>query len=103
MSDTRQIALVTGAAGNLGRAVAEALASRGFRVAALDRLAEPLEGVVAALPDPASHLVLPGVDLMDPAACDAALARLTERFGRLDAVAHTVGGFAMAALSEPQP
>lgn len=103
MPDTRQVALVTGAAGNLGRAVAAVLAARGYRVAALDRLAEPLEGVVATLPDPDSHLVLAGVDLMDPAACDAAMARLVETFGRLDAVAHTVGGFTMAPVADAAP
>jgi NAD(P)-dependent dehydrogenase (short-subunit alcohol dehydrogenase family) len=103
MADTPQVALVTGAAGNLGRAVAAALAARGMRVAALDRAAAPLEEVVAALPDPAAHLVLAGVDLMDPAACDAALARVQAQYGRIDAVAHTVGGFAFTPIVDSVP
>jgi NAD(P)-dependent dehydrogenase (short-subunit alcohol dehydrogenase family) len=103
MSDASQVALVTGAAGNLGRAVATALAARGMRVAALDRSAAPLEEAVAALPDPSAHLVLAGIDLMDPAACAAALDQVMARYGRLDAVAHTVGGFAFAPLADSTP
>ncbi|NKC31446.1 SDR family NAD(P)-dependent oxidoreductase [Falsiroseomonas selenitidurans] len=98
-----KVALVTGAAGNLGRATAAALASRGFRIAALDRLAAPLEQVVAGLPAPEAHLVLDGVDLMDAAACAAAVARVTSHFGRLDGVAHTVGGFTNAPIEEAGP
>jgi NAD(P)-dependent dehydrogenase (short-subunit alcohol dehydrogenase family) len=103
MADEPQVALVTGAAGNLGRAVATALAARGMRVAALDRSAGPLEDVVATLPDPAAHLVLAGVDLMDPAACVGALDQVMARYGRLDAVAHTVGGFAFAPVADSLP
>jgi NAD(P)-dependent dehydrogenase (short-subunit alcohol dehydrogenase family) len=97
------VALVTGAAGNLGREVAAALAARGMHIAALDRVAGPLEAVVAGLPDPDQHLVLAGVDLMDPAACEAALAQVVARYGRIDAVAHTVGGFAMAPIAAGGP
>jgi NAD(P)-dependent dehydrogenase (short-subunit alcohol dehydrogenase family) len=97
------VALVTGAAGNLGREVAAALAARGMRIAALDRVAGPLEAVVAGLPDPDQHLALAGVDLMDPAACEAALAQVVARYGRIDAVAHTVGGFAMAPIAAGVP
>ena len=103
MTDPKPIALVTGAAGNLGRAVATTLAARGYRVAALDRAAAPLEALVTGLADPTAHLVLPGFDLMDAAACEAAMAALMARYGRIDAVAHTVGGFAAAAIAEPAP
>lgn len=103
MADTTQVAIVTGAAGNLGRAVVARLAAGGMRVVALDRVAAPLEQVVAALPDPASHLALAGVDLMDPAACEAAIEQVFARFGRLDVVAHTVGGFVYAPVAESLP
>lgn len=93
------ITLVTGAAGNLGRAVATALAARGSTVVALDRVAEPLEAMVAALPG-VGHLPLAGVDLGDTAACEAAVAAVMARFGRLDGVVHTVGGFDMASIGD---
>ena len=99
MADAQPIALVTGGAGNLGRAVAEALAARGGTVVVLDRQDAPLAEVVAALPG-AGHGRLAGVDLADAAACDAAVAEVMRRHGRIDAVVHTVGGFAAASIAE---
>lgn len=99
MADIARITLVTGAAGNLGRAVAAVLAAEGGTVVALDRVAEPLEAMVAGLPG-AAHMPLAGVDLGDAAACEEALARVMARFGRLDGVVHTVGGFDMAGIAE---
>lgn len=90
------IALVTGAAGNLGRAVAAALAGQGWRVALLDRDGAALEAIAAVLPGQ-GHAVLADVDLMDGAACVAAVAGLG---GAPAGVVHTVGGFAAAAMAE---
>ena len=103
MSEADRVTLVTGAAGNVGRAVAGLLAARGAQVAALDRAAAPLQAMVDALPEAPRHLVMAGVDLLDPAACDAAVAQILARYGRLDAVAHTVGGFAAAPLAGAEP
>ncbi len=100
---TAQVVLVTGAAGNLGRAVAALLAAEGAALVAIDRAAGPLEAMVAALPGEGRHLALPGVDLGDPAACAAAVAQAMARFGRLDGAAHTVGGFAGATIEEGGP
>ena len=95
--------IVTGAAGNVGSALARVLAGHGARVAAVDALSAPLEQVVAALPDRARHLALPGVDLADPAACADLVARVVTAFGRIDGVGSTVGGFAMAPVEEAGP
>lgn len=92
------MALVTGAAGNLGRAVAAALGAQGWRVALLDRDEARLSELAAALPG-AGHLVLPATDLTDAAACAATLAGLAARGARLRAVAHLVGGFAAAPIA----
>ncbi len=96
MGESRKVALVTGAAGNVGRAVVALLAARGVCVAALDRGAPPL-------PDGDAHLAIGGADLLDPAGCDAAVAQVLSQFGRIDMVAHTVGAFAMAPLAEATP
>jgi NAD(P)-dependent dehydrogenase (short-subunit alcohol dehydrogenase family) len=96
MVEPLKVALVTGAAGNVGRAVVALLAARGISVAALDRVAPPLPGGDA-------HLPIAGADLLDPAGCDAAVAQVLARYGRLDMVAHTVGAFAMAPLAEATP
>ena len=42
-----------------------------------------------------------GVDLTDPAACAGAAARTLERFGRIDGLVNTAGGFAMAGSTRP--
>jgi NAD(P)-dependent dehydrogenase (short-subunit alcohol dehydrogenase family) len=88
--------LVTGAAGNVGRAVVAALVARGARVAAADRAG-------AAAPAGEGVAAFGGTDLADPAACAALVADVVARFGRLDGVAHTVGGFAMAPAAEADP
>jgi len=103
MAEADAVMLVTGAAGNVGRAVVARLAAGGALVAALDRLGPPVQAVLDALPDAARHLAIAGIDLLDPAACAAAVAQVTARYGRLDGVAHTVGGFAMAPLAEAGP
>lgn len=103
MQLTDKVIIVTGAAGNVGSALARVLAGYGARVAAVDALRAPLEAVVRALPEPGRHLALPGVDLGDPAACEALVATVVQRLGRLNAVTTTVGGFAMAPLAEAGP
>jgi NAD(P)-dependent dehydrogenase (short-subunit alcohol dehydrogenase family) len=100
MAERAEIVLVTGAAGNLGRATVAALAARGARIAAVDRQAGPVESVLDALPGRGSHLALPEVDLGDPAACQAAVAKAVAHFGTLSGVAHTVGGFENAPLAD---
>lgn len=96
MTDT---ALITGAAGNLGRALAWALAQRGWRLALLDRDAGALEALAATLPGQ-GHVLLAGVDLTDADACSAAVVEAMARLGGISAVAHTVGGFTAGELAE---
>lgn len=103
MPDTRRVILVTGAAGNLGRATLACLAREGTALVAADRTGDVGSLLPAGLDDPAAHLALPGLDLLDAASCEAGIARVMARFGRLDGVAHTVGGFAMQPIAEAGP
>jgi len=100
---TDKAIVVTGAAGNVGSAVARLLAARGARVAAIDAHAPPLDALMPTLHQPDRHLALPNVDLTDPAACDAAITRTTQAFGHLHGVVTTVGGFAMGRLADTGP
>lgn len=95
-----KIFIVTGAAGNVGSAVVRLLASRGARVAAVDMLERPLSAVMQTLENPQLHLPLPGIDLADPSACGALVARVVQTLGGLHGVATTVGGFAMGKLAD---
>lgn len=70
------VAMVTGGASGIGRAIAERLASGGGRVAIVDRNAEGAAAVAGALGGIAVH-----ADLMQPGASAAAVAEVTERLG----------------------
>jgi NAD(P)-dependent dehydrogenase (short-subunit alcohol dehydrogenase family) len=94
-----KVIIVTGAAGNVGSALAKLLASRGARVAAVDTMKDRLDTVVAAL-EGGDHLALSEYDLTDFAASEALVARVQSTCGRLDGVGTTVGGFAMAKLAD---
>ena len=75
------VALVTGGASGIGAAVVQVLASRGATVAVLDRDAA----------DPEHAALSIACDIGDPAAVDAAVAAVVERFGRLDVVVNNAG------------
>jgi NAD(P)-dependent dehydrogenase (short-subunit alcohol dehydrogenase family) len=84
------VALVTGASGNLGRAVAQCLSRDGAKAVLVDRDARRLEAEFRPSP---SLLLAGGVDLMAPGALDGVVAQALERFGRVDILVTTVGGF----------
>ncbi len=87
----RRVALVTGAASGIGRAVAAALAQAGARVALLD---VDTEGAVAATRDierDGGHAVFLHCDVSRSADCAAAVHQVVEQFGRLDIVVNNAG------------
>lgn len=85
--------IITGAAGNLGTAVAVELAARGAKIVCADRSADGLSMLGARLPQPAECLLIPGLDLtkFEDAATIAKAA--LDRFGSLDGLVNTLGGF----------
>jgi NAD(P)-dependent dehydrogenase (short-subunit alcohol dehydrogenase family) len=97
---TDKVIIVTGAAGNVGRAVTRLLASRGAKVAAVDTLGPPLTALLQTLENPIRHLPIPEVDLTNPAACESLVAKVVQVFGGLHGVATTVGGFIMGKLAD---
>jgi NAD(P)-dependent dehydrogenase (short-subunit alcohol dehydrogenase family) len=84
--------LITGAAGNLGRAVASAFAARGARLALFD-ISE--DGLRSAYPGNDDSRLTCAVDLLQPTELAAAVASARERFGSIDVVAAIAGGFHM--------
>jgi NAD(P)-dependent dehydrogenase (short-subunit alcohol dehydrogenase family) len=89
---TGKTALITGAAGNLGRAVAGAFAARGARLVLLDVDGKRLD---AAYPGERDDRMTCAVDLLQPEAVAKAVAQAHERFGTLDVLAAIAGGFHM--------
>jgi NAD(P)-dependent dehydrogenase (short-subunit alcohol dehydrogenase family) len=93
-SQAQRVVLVTGGTGNLGRAVATAFADLGAHVALIDRDQARLDQTAAALSGGSGqHFGLVG-DLGTPDGVEAAFAAVIARFGRIDSVVHTVGGYA---------
>jgi NAD(P)-dependent dehydrogenase (short-subunit alcohol dehydrogenase family) len=90
---TGRVALVTGAGGNLGRAVAEAFRVSGAKTVLVDREAQRLRQIFPKLQGSSDHLLAGGTDLMAPGELDGVVAQAVEVFGRLDILVHTVGGF----------
>ena len=93
--------LVTGAAGNLGRAVAAAAAAAGARLILLDRDQAALGRAFAGL---AGAKIEAAIDLHDDAAMADLVARARREFGRIDALCNIAGGFDMGpAVHETPP
>lgn len=88
--------MVTGAAGNLGRAVARAFAARGAGLVLVDSRAANLQRAFGGQSD--KRLFAP-VDLLDPASVEAAVSAAIARFGRIDALCNLAGGFRMGATA----
>ena len=84
--------VITGAAGNLGRAVAEAFAARGANLVLVDLKNDALQRVFGAGD---SRRLLAAADLLDQAQLDAMAMQAVERFGRIDVLANLAGGFRM--------
>jgi NAD(P)-dependent dehydrogenase (short-subunit alcohol dehydrogenase family) len=78
--------IVTGAAGGIGRKVAEAFATTGARVMAVDLRQDAVETVVAGL-EGRGHLAV-GTDLGDLASHDLLVARARSELVSLDVLAH---------------
>jgi NAD(P)-dependent dehydrogenase (short-subunit alcohol dehydrogenase family) len=94
MEFTSQTVVVTGAAGNLGRAVVGAFADRGANVVLVDRRVERLVERFGAATDRTLHVA---ADLGLAADAEAIAQRARERFGRIDVLCNLAGTFRMGA------
>ena len=92
-----QVALVTGAAGGIGRAVVESLSSAGACVVAFDLDAEGAAEAVAELGD--RGVAVDG-DVTSEAAVEAAFAAAVERFGGVDIVVSNAGVASSAPIEQ---
>lgn len=97
MTENRaRVALITGASGGIGSAIAHRLAAEGFRLALCGRSAQKLEAVRASLPQEAACVLLPG-DVTALSYQDACLAAVQTHFGGLDVLINCAG----VAQSQP--
>ena len=90
--------VITGAFGALGRVVAGIATARGASVALLDHAPAPPEGLPEKLGPNA--LFVAALDLSSLDAANDAMAKVKQRFGRIDALLNIAGGFAWQIASE---
>lgn len=83
-------ALITGAAGGMGRATASVLAQCGARVALNDLTAEGVDNAIDAVGGDAEKLAVPG-DITDAATVREVVRRVTDTWGRLDILVTAAG------------
>lgn len=89
-----RVALVTGAAGGIGRAAVAALMREGFAVAAVDLA---LADLPCAFDAPFEAI---SADVTDEAAVAGAVERCVQRFGGIDCVVHLAGTVGKGPLTE---
>lgn len=95
-----QTVVITGAAGNLGRAVARAFADRGARLVLVDRAPE---GLARAFRSDTAMQWLAATDLLDQGEVDATLRKAVDRYGRVDVLCNIAGGFRMGDAVHETP
>ena len=88
-----RVVIVTGAAGNLGSAVAQAFQAAGAKLVLVDRAADRLQRLFPDLVDSPNYFLATSVDMTDADAVEAMVDEAVKRFGRVDVLVNTVGGF----------
>ena len=92
MSFDNRTVIVTGAAGNLGKAVAKAFGDLGANLVLVDLKRESLAGAFGAEND---HRLFAPANLLDGAGATAVAQAALTRFGRIDVLCNIAGGFRM--------
>ena len=96
---TNRVALVTGGAKGIGRAVALDLAARGWAVAICYRTsAQEAHNVVEAVRQKGSQAIAVESDVSKPAAAVSLIARVQEEYGRIDALINGAGPYHRVSL-----
>ena len=95
-----KVALVTGAARGIGREIARAYAEAGARLALLDRDGAGAEAVAAELTERGAEALALELDVAQSQQVDHAVARVVQRFGRLDVAVNNAGVCELASMLE---
>ena len=88
MSDARKVAVVTGGATGIGRAVCQALAAKGLRVGVV---CHSSEAKARALAEGLDGAFVVRADIADPVQVDALVKQLQEVAGRVDVLVNNAG------------
>ena len=93
MAETQRVAILTGAAGGIGRAMTPALLAAGIRVAGVDRDREPLAVLAANAHEQGKgdDLFTIQADLAGDSAAEEITRATRDRFGRIDILVNNAG------------
>lgn len=90
--------LVTGAGSGIGKAIAKGFADNGANLVVLGRRADAIAGTIADVPAERSLAI--AADLTDRSQVTDAVARIVERFGRLDVVVANAAAYTSGELTD---
>ena len=88
-----KVVIITGSVGNLGMATALALQQVGAKTVLVDRSNDRLRESYVNLVNSPDHLLAGGVDLANPDSLGQVVKTALGRFGSIDALVNTVGGW----------
>ena len=92
-----QVAMITGASGNLGSAVARAFKEAGAKLALIDRHEDMLRKEFPDLVEDVDCLMTGCADLTAPSEVGSVMEAAVEHFGKIDILVNTVGGYRAGA------
>jgi len=98
---TQRVALVTGAAGGQGWAIAKRLRAVGYSVAACDRRADEVVAAVGELAD--DQVIAVELDVTSPEQWTTAVRQVVDRFGSLSTLVNNAGVLHRASLTDETP
>ncbi len=90
---TNRVVVVTGGSGNLGSAIVRCFQASGAHVVIVDRNQDRINEVFAELVGSNDHLLAGERDVTDPEQMERLAQDIQARFGRIDVLVNTVGGY----------
>jgi NAD(P)-dependent dehydrogenase (short-subunit alcohol dehydrogenase family) len=90
---TDQVVMVTGSSGNLGGAAVWAFHAAGAKLVLSDRHADRIQTLFPKLADEGGHYLAASTDITKPEEMARLVEETLERFGQIDVLMNTVGGF----------
>jgi 3-oxoacyl-[acyl-carrier protein] reductase len=103
-NSSSRVVIVTGAAGNLGRAIVDRFARRGATVVATDLEMAERQPILAEMEARGHDVTFLPSDVGDASSVEELVASTIERFGRIDVLVNNAGAFhAMVPMIELDP
>ena len=86
--------MITGAGGQIARAIVQKFANEGANLALIDRAQEPLDACLEAIGAIEGAAITIVANLNEPESVDSAVKEAEKTFSTIDVLVHTAGGFA---------